>query len=116
MLWTISIQDAKFFAYHGVYAQEKKVGHWFVVNADVSFEKKEILYLEDSIDYTAVYSIIVEKMNTPTPLLETVVQDIIQAIKKSFASISTIKVSIQKKSPAFGKGIDATKVEVFWVN
>jgi 7,8-dihydroneopterin aldolase/epimerase/oxygenase len=109
-MWTIQIKNAMFFANHGVYLQETKLGNEFVVNVTVGFEAETISIMEQTIDYVTIYHIVETQMKATKKLLEEVVSCISTQIKESFPQIKSLDISIQKKHPAFGKEIEATVV------
>ena len=59
-LLTISLNNVRFRAYHGLYPEERQKGNDFVVNMQVSYIPKSgtILSLEDTIDYASLFEII----------------------------------------------------------
>jgi len=79
---TIHLSNLKFYGYHGLYPQEKKVGGEFLVQADVEITEPAgiITSLEESVSYVAVYDIIKRRMQIPTPLLETIAMELADEI------------------------------------
>ena len=59
-LFTISLNNVRFRAYHGLYPEERQKGNDFVVNMQVSFipVSGSVLSLEDTIDYAELFEII----------------------------------------------------------
>ena len=59
-LLTISLNNVRFRAYHGVYPEERQKGNDFVVNMQVSYVPGAgtIISLDDTIDYAALFEII----------------------------------------------------------
>ena len=95
---TIELSHLRFYAYHGVYEEEKKTGGWFEVNVQVNINSKNfpVQSLDDTIDYTKLYLLVQEIMHTATPLLETVAGGIAKKILDEFSSASGAEVQIKK--------------------
>jgi 7,8-dihydroneopterin aldolase/epimerase/oxygenase len=98
---TILLHQLHFFAYHGLFDEEKIVGGQFELNVEVEFEEDEkIIRLNQSINYTAIYEVIKTQMAIPTLLLETLVQTLIEKIRKiNMAAITAVQVEIKKINP-----------------
>ena len=113
---TIQLHNLTFHAYHGLYEEEKIIGNDFEVNVDVSFdEPKKITAINETIDYVSIHGIIKKIMDNPTPLLETVVQEMVEQIKLFNVRVVSVTVNIKKLNPAIAKfygtvGISYTKV------
>ncbi len=99
-MFTISLHNLVFHAFHGLYEEETVLGNEFIVNASVDFDSDEPVHnLRQTIDYVAVYDIIKQHMLQPTPLLETLAQQITQAILDFDNRIEQVSISIEKKNP-----------------
>jgi dihydroneopterin aldolase len=100
-LLTISLNNVRFRAYHGMQAEERKKGNDFVVNMQASFHPSAgiITSLDDTIDYAALFDIINITMQKPVDLLETLVQNIAQAAYQEFPQLKKVTVSIEKLNP-----------------
>ena len=100
-LLTISLNNVRFRAYHGLYPEERKKGNDFVVDMTVCFEpgKDLIESLEETIDYGVLFDIMNDKMQQPVDLLETLVQDIARSVHEKFPQVKEISVSVGKLNP-----------------
>ena len=99
---TISLHGAEFFAFHGFYPEEQKLGCKFIVDVDVSFTPPGDIKadkISNTVDYERVYAITEEQMKRTTKLIETVAQSIADEIKRQFSFADTIRVSIKKLNP-----------------
>jgi len=96
----ISLEKLVFFGYHGVYAEEKKIGNTFEVDVAIDFPNppKNIHQLDQTIDYVQVYGIVKKWMEQPTALLETIVGNIADDIFKNFLIAQTVSVKITKQT------------------
>ena len=96
----ISLCQIKLFGYHGIHDEEKVAGAEFEVNMDVYFDPGEkIREIQQTIDYTILYGIIKERMNTPAELLESLAQDISSEVKERFPQVTQINITISKINP-----------------
>lgn len=97
----IHLHNLRFFAFHGVYEEEKLLGNEFLVDVDIEWnEEKEIVSdLRDTIDYVNVYSLVQQRMKIASPLLETVAMELGKSIHQQFPFIKTLSVKIIKLQP-----------------
>lgn len=97
----IHLKNVQFFAYHGIYSEERKLGNFFELNIDIWVQPVTlpVLHMKESIDYVSVYELVKKRMEIATPLLETVVTEIAQSILAQFSLANKVKVSIDKVRP-----------------
>lgn len=97
----IELRQLQFFSFHGLYAEERKVGGEYVVDLFVKYnsEKKQITSLEETINYEKLYDIVKKEMSQPRDLLEIISQSIAEKIQQLFPSIKEIEITIEKKNP-----------------
>ncbi len=95
----ISLDNLVFFGYHGLYAEEKKLGNTYIVDVIIDFTPKQssIHHLEQTIDYVQVYALIKKWMAIPTPLLETLVGNMADDILKEQVLAEKVMVKIIKQ-------------------
>lgn len=100
-MYKILLKECEIFAYHGVHEFERKEGQLFLIDAelDCMHEGDFADDLSDTIDYTAVYSIIKKEMDSPAQLLEVVVQRMIKSLFEYSPSIEKVMVRLTKKNP-----------------
>ncbi len=103
MKTTIAIRNAEFFAHHGYYAEEQKMGNYFVIDLEVEVKTFDTLDddINDTVNYEDLYQICVAQMNNTKKLLETVVLCIVKDIQVQWPDISG-RISLSKKSPQIG--------------
>ncbi|ODS82169.1 MAG: dihydroneopterin aldolase [Cytophagaceae bacterium SCN 52-12] len=101
----ISLEGLEFFAFHGVYEEEQRIGNRFsidvhidaeVVRAGVSDE------LSDTIDYVRVCEIVAGVMKDSSSLLETLALNIITVVKQTYPSAKEVCVKVSKLNPPIG--------------
>lgn len=97
----IHLKNLSFFAYHGIYSEERKLGNYFEVNIDIWHQPSTltVLHMKDTIDYVRVYELVKQRMAKPTSLLETVVTEIAQSVLVEFSLATKIFISIDKLCP-----------------
>ena len=95
----ISLDKLVFSGYHGLYAEEKKLGNTYIVDVLIDFtpKKNNIDHLEQTIDYVQVYALIKKWMAIPTPLLETLVGNMADDILKEQLLAEKVMVKITKQ-------------------
>lgn len=104
MQTNIRLEKMRFYAYHGVMEQERRVGNDFEVTVDVNYPFEKAMEsddLNDTMNYAELYAIVEREMNIPSQLLEHVAGRIINAIKKEFPEAEAGELSITKLRPPF---------------
>lgn len=96
---TIHLQKLRFFATHGLYAEETIAGNAFEVDALVHYQptRLPIQRISDTVDYTRIYQVIAERMKQPTALLETIVYNIANDILNEFALVQEVEIILTKQ-------------------
>ena len=102
---TISLNNVRFRAYHGIHPEERQKGNDFVVNMDVNYlpGRSAIEALTDTIDYAVLFDIINTAMQEPVDLLETLAQTIAGNVHRKFPQVKEVTVSIEKLNPPIDK-------------
>lgn len=101
---TIRINNAKFYAYHGVLEYEKEYGNQFEVDlemqCDIDTTKDD---LNDTVDYLSVYNNVREVFESQKfNLIETANREIGKAILNTFPKVHSVRVSIRKPNAPLG--------------
>ncbi len=113
----VALIDARFYAYHGYYAEEQVLGNEFTVNIEVTFEKGERTTtdeLQHTVNYEQLYLIAKTEMQQPRKLLETVVETILHRVRADFPFVFSIEVGITKHNPPFGGDRANARVVLKW--
>jgi dihydroneopterin aldolase len=102
---TIELKRLRFFAYHGLYASERKAGNEFEVDLEVAFQPASsmILTVDETIDYARLYDIVAARMKEPEDLLETVAMRIAELVHTAFPRITHIDITVRKLHPPIEK-------------
>lgn len=97
---TIQLHQLHFFAYHGLFEQEKKTGNNFELDVDILVDVPEkITSLKHTLDYVIVYEMIEKRMEQPTALLETVAQELVEKIHELDHRVKLVSITIRKLAP-----------------
>lgn len=98
---TIELNRLNFFAYHGLYAEERKTGNNFEVGLRVEYEQlaEVIEDIDETINYATLYDIVKKQMQQPADLLETLVMKIAGEIHSLFPQIKKISITVSKLHP-----------------
>ncbi len=109
----IELKSMKFYAFHGVAQQERKVGNQFIVDLCLTVDVAQALDSDDlcdTINYAEVYKIVKQEMMQPSNLLETVAGRIVKALQFHFQQIQHISVKVAKLNPPFGGDVYSAAV------
>ncbi|MBL7707869.1 MAG: dihydroneopterin aldolase [Chitinophagaceae bacterium] len=98
---TIQLNQLRFIAKHGLYAEELKTGNEFEVSLSVDHIPVEgiITDLSATVNYVKLYELVKGRMQQPSALLETVAMEITEAIFAAFPSVTKTELSITKLHP-----------------
>jgi dihydroneopterin aldolase len=97
----IELKNLKFFATHGMYQEELKVGNEFVMDIYIeSRAPKEIITsIDQTVNYVEVYQIAEEEFSHRHQLLETCVMKIADKLEKHFPDIEKLTINVRKMNP-----------------
>lgn len=108
----VELLNLKLYSYHGVFAQERRVGNDYSVSLAVDYNAT-IAAATDSvnaaINYATLAEIVQSEMAIPTNLLETVAHRIVQRICREFSAVTAGYVTITKLMPPMGVSIDGSQ-------
>jgi dihydroneopterin aldolase len=95
----IFLKDIILYGYHGIHELERKVGTEFCLNINMDIDLQEFnIALEDTIDYSVVFSLLKEEFSIPTPLLENLAIRISERIKSVYPLMNKIQINIVKRN------------------
>ena len=115
----ISLRNVRFYAFHGVMPQERRVGAYFLVNLRVGYPLEKAMQSDevaDTLNYAALYAVVREEMMTPSNLLEQVAGRIADAVIKAFPQVTSIDLELTKENPPMGADCDGAGVEIHLIN
>src|SRR3954469_12270710 len=94
----IELQKLKFFGFHGLLPGEEIIGGEFEVSLTVCYIPAQIIIkkIEETLDYTALFDLVKERMQKPAHLLETLATEIASEIIVKFSIVTRVEISIYK--------------------
>ncbi len=113
---SIHLHNLHFFSFHGLHEEEAVLGNEYEVNLAVSFQPRNfpVRELEETLDYTKLYKLVKLRMAQPTPLLETIATEIVEAIRSQHSQVQKISISIKKLYPPINNFEGAVGVSFEW--
>jgi 7,8-dihydroneopterin aldolase/epimerase/oxygenase len=112
---TISLEGMEFFAYHGFYDEEQKIGSKFSIDITIATDLSEAAEkdrLKATVNYEILYKIIADVMQERHRLLEHVGYKIIHSVRSQFPHIQGVTVSVSKFNPPVGGVCTRAKVVI----
>jgi len=109
----ILLEGLEFYAYHGMYEQEQKIGNKFSVDIKIIFDytfQRGVEDLSKTVNYEKLYHCAGEEMKKPSKLLETLAGNIIDRIFESHTEVHSVEVSVSKYNPPVGGRCERAKV------
>jgi 7,8-dihydroneopterin aldolase/epimerase/oxygenase len=112
----IHLHDLRFFSYHGVHDEERTLGNDYEVNLSVGFDASTniIRHLNETLDYTAIYQLVKQRMDIPTPLLETIATGISSDIQEKYPRVEKISIVVKKLYPPINNFEGSVGVSFEW--
>lgn len=111
----IILKDLRFYAYHGVGAQETQVGNEFVLDLRLRMDWTRAIRsddVNDTLSYAEVYEAVKDEMARPSRLLEHVAGRIARRLFQDFSSLEEIELKLVKRNPPMGADIEGAGVEL----
>lgn len=111
----IFLDNLRFFARHGVGAQERLVGNEFTVSLKLRVDLQRAMRTDDvadTVSYADVFQAVKAEMDIPSRLLEHVGGRIVQRLFEEFPAIAGIGLKLAKRNPPMGADIGAAGIEV----
>ena len=99
---TIFLKGMQFYAYHGCFEEEQKIGTYFIVDVTLTYDAEAAITgddVEQAVNYQLVYRTIRKVMDKPRHLIETVADHIICEIKRDFPQVMKVTVKLCKMNP-----------------
>lgn len=115
----ILLENVKFYAFHGVLSQERKVGNDYQVSLRIGYDISRAMVsddVNDTLNYAEVYQLLSQEMSVPSALLERVAGRIGDRLFLKFPAIQSIDLTIIKVNPPMGADSEGAGVEVHLIN
>lgn len=111
---TLAVEGMHFYAFHGYYESERKVGGQYTVDVFVTLPDNigQSDQLSNTLNYESIYSIAREVMSVSSHLIEHVCQEILASLRSKFPEIEKFKVKVKKHHPPLPGEVDATFIEM----
>ncbi len=112
----ICLQQMEFYAYHGVFQEEAKLGQKFLVDVTLHTDLRRAGHsdeLSDTLNYVQIYEIVkktaqLERYN----LVETVAETIANRLLDQFAEVAKVNVKVTKVMPPIEGILAGAAVEI----
>jgi dihydroneopterin aldolase len=112
----IIVSDLEVYAYHGVAAEEKKLGQMFLVSVEVSLPLENAAStgnIDETINYAQLCDLIKDVLLSKShDLIESAAMHIISAIFRQFRSSEMVKVLLKKPWAPMGHHLRYAAVEI----
>ncbi|MEJ7826612.1 MAG: dihydroneopterin aldolase [Segetibacter sp.] len=97
----VHLKQLKLYGYHGLDKGEDVLGGEYEVSLTASYTSTEVplVSIGQTIDYTVLYEMVKQRMQKPTPLLETLATEIASEIFAKFSNAEEVVISIFKLHP-----------------
>ncbi|MCS6822984.1 MAG: dihydroneopterin aldolase [Cytophagaceae bacterium] len=105
MIVEVTLEGLEFYAFHGIYDGERKMGNKFTVDVKVLYEYAPENNKEDlskTIDYEKICNCVKQEMAKPAKLLETLAINILERIFSINNNIQYTEVHVSKHNPPVG--------------
>lgn len=99
---TISLNDIRLFAHHGVMPDERTLGAWFRISLSVEADCQQAIEndnLDSTVNYAEMARVVKEEMSVPSRLLEHVAGRISRRIMDEFSTIEHLTITVHKEHP-----------------
>ncbi|MES2796207.1 MAG: dihydroneopterin aldolase [Bacteroidota bacterium] len=111
----IALEGLEFFAYHGAYVEEQKIGNRYAVDIFITTDfttAAETDRLKETVNYEEVYASIKEVMHQKHRLLEHIGHSIIGKIRSQYPYIQLVEVSVSKFNPPIGGVCERARITI----
>jgi 7,8-dihydroneopterin aldolase/epimerase/oxygenase len=96
----VSLNDLKFYAYHGLYDFEREKGGEFLVSITLEEpDRQQYSVITDVINYEDVFAVVAARMNEPKDFIEEVARLIMSDLKMKFPQAISGKIKLTKCAP-----------------
>jgi len=101
MTGEVALKGMEFYARHGYYEEERKIGNKYTVDVYMKIDMTEAVdrdKLEGTVNYEKVYELVAEVMRVDANLLEHLAGKLIRRLNETF-DLKNVKVRIAKHNP-----------------
>lgn len=111
----IDIENMEFYAYHGCFDEESKIGTRFLVNLCLKVDTSRAQVsdsISDTVNYLSVYRSVKDEMSKPSHLLEHVADRIASRILSEYAAVDSVRVKVSKLNPPLGGKMESVSLTI----
>lgn len=113
----LTLDTMRFYAHHGFFEEEQKVGGQYEVTVSVEIDmdlsaKTDVL--ENTINYQEIYDVVAIEMGNSSKLIENVAARILNVLVKKFPQILSIDVSLSKINPPLGAEVKCATISLHY--
>ena len=101
----IALEGLEFFAFHGYYDEEQKIGNKYGVDLRLKTDLHAAGAsdkLAETVNYEVLYRLILAEMQQPARLLEHLAHRILDRVMVELPQVRRVRVSISKFNPPLG--------------
>ena len=110
---SIGLVGMEFYAHHGYYEEEQKIGGQYTVDIYIQYEAEfSEDKLENTINYEIVYQVVKNQMAISSKLIEHIGEQIIIQLKKILPDHHSVKVIIKKHRPPLKGSVNYAIFEI----
>lgn len=98
----VSLEGMEFYARHGYYEEERKIGNKYSVDVylEVDFQEAAMAdKLEGTVNYEVVYELVAEVMSIDALLLEHLAGKMVTKLREAFPRVQKVTVKVSKYNP-----------------
>ena len=111
----IDIENMEFYAYHGCFDEESKIGTRFCVNLRMELDTSRAQTtdnIDDTVNYLSVYQSVKSEMQKPSHLLENVADRIASRVMEEYAEVKHVWVKVTKLNPPLGGKMEGVSLTI----
>lgn len=116
MISEILIDNMEFFAYHGFYPEEQKIGCKYTVSlrliTDLS-NAGSTDNLNNTINYEEVFNLVKTEMNIKSKLIEHVAARIVKSLKARYKMLEHVDLYLYKYNPPLGGQTEKVGIHLY---
>lgn len=112
-LASINLENMEFYAFHGCYKEEQRVGNRFRVDLEFTVDASRASdsdSIGDTVSYLTIYELVRDQMMITSHILEHVAKRILDTLGAQFPEIISAKIRIAKLSPPLGGPVQGVSV------
>lgn len=112
----ICVRGMRFFAYHGLFEEEHKLGQRFVVNLWLHLDLRSVGQsgdLQETVDYGAAYELVRQVVEgEAVPLLEMLAERVAHRLLTSYDNLQAVSVEVEKPSAPVPGVLDTVSIRI----